>query len=402
MTDGSPEGLRPPPPPDSQNADNKNQPQQTQRTGWLKQGLSRLGLLHNLRGSTPEQTLHYLADEKPKSAENVEGKVAHQPATGTNIEARTRLVDTIDRTKVVEAFAAQTIDIRTRILATMDYVRNHGPAQLRQQVLTNFETFLATYTDEAGKPNTQALENLAGTLVSKVDIISINELLNTARTVVDSNDSEEVVLFIPSEEAREADFSSQNSSNSNEFMAKLVSRYAQQQGKHVVLVTDYEDLGRYNKVNVVDDAIYSGSQLSSRFTEIARKIKHHTQLQLYCARSTDAGMDQVRQAAGRNRNIRFEPHIGQKLLNLQEALTDSPETLNFFFASGLIPILEHPEDRPSLHEAYEYANNYVASTTLTISETKTPDFLSFPSRLAAGMTRATEHNDYPSIDSLNW
>ncbi len=302
----------------------------------------------------------------------------------------------IDLDIVTKELLTLTQNIAQRILANIEHVQKFTPSEQNAQarIVESINLFLSTYYDVSTKqPKKEAVQDLAKILISKIEIITIEELIETAKKVVHDNKEGDIVLWIPSEKAREANFDSQNSENSNEFMIKLVKMYAKQLGKTVKVVSD-EEVAQYQSITVIDDAIYSGRQLSAYLSDLFKNRQKPITVNLYSARATNTGLGKIRDASSENKNIKLNPQILSNLKSLFQSLSDNPKANAFFLASGCTPLLDI---KKSFTEIWEYAMNYVTSTTLTISQTKAPDSFSFPRILVSGMKHRAEENHYPRL-----
>ena len=366
-------------------------------------------------------------DSKIISTKQKENRQRREPLQGqnrvdsnrlTSTTAQERLVGTINTSIVVEKLAGVAADNSARILRILEVAKQAEPDQAREEVVTTLSTFIATYTDIDGNPNMQALSGLADTLISKIDIISTEELLTTAKTVIAEAKSDPIVLYLPKEKVRSTELDSPVSHNSNEFMAKLVKKYAEIAGKHVVLLTDtqqygyfdgvhlekritiadYKDFSAFGHITIVDDAMYTGHELGRIISKIAEKAQQPLCISLYTSRITDEGVRRILEKASQNPNILLDIHGGRKTQNLEEALADSPEARNFFLATKA----ENIRNNGSFIEVLAYAKQFIKETTLTISEVKTPDWLSFPSEITFGMVRRSLDKDYPHLDTLSF
>jgi len=315
--------------------------------------------------------------------------------------ARLPLVDTIDRDRVLDAVTSECKRTIVGIGENMPYAEKIHSSPLRRIVLTSFNSFLSTYS-EGCQPNYSMLDNLVETCVSKIDTISIQEHLATAKTIVEEFPSDKIALVIPIPKhgiSEDIDWNSPLSKHSYEFMAKLVKKYAEQENKQVSFITDMTQLRDFRRVVLVEDAIYSGRQMAANVTRIANQISRPLELSLYCVRSNEVGLNKVKRAALFNFFcLRLNLHEGKRTLSLASALADSPEKLNFFFTSKLIPSLH---SNLSFKDRLKMATNFVRETTLTISDAKIPDSFSFLGLLASGM-KAKYTNNYPEINSLNF
>ncbi len=325
----------------------------------------------------------------------------------------TELLRTIDRDKIRDRFTQKCRDVIVSIQASQGSINKIPFGPLRKRILTSANRFLDTFANDAGEPNAQAIGTLVDTLIPKIDIVSTDELLSTARAVVDDSVSDEIVLYMPSNKAREIkdggfgdaqeQFTSDGSYNSNQFMAKLVARYAEMQGKHVRLITD-RDVRHYNNIVMIDDVAYSGSQHAGVIERLPF-FGHPKRFHLYLAGSTKRAVGKIREATLLNPMLAMSLaiHPGRRIENLREALADNEEAMNFFYASGLFTsFFEESMGVPFWIKRLRNAREYIRELTLTITETKTPDTISFPSGLAAGLPRTTEDNGYPLVSSLNF
>lgn len=304
------------------------------------------------------------------------------------IEDGGRLLETFDDEKALQEFSKQAKEAGERIDGILKR------EDLNEGTKAQLNSFIATYLDESGNANPEAIKHLVSFLKSKIDIVSLKDLQETAEAIAGSADGKEVLLFIPDNKAREADFSSPESENSNEFMAKLVRQYMKKAGNEPKIVGQEVLSSDKKTINIVDDSIYSGEQLKSLFSQLVRQIRNPIKIVLSVARSTDAGLKKIQEEALKNPNITLEVRAGKKISTIADIKSEDPEVYEFFLTTGMLSVLESGD---SDEAARSYAQNYLTSTTLTISDVKTPDFQSFPSRLASGFKRGTNDNAYPAI-----
>lgn len=288
-----------------------------------------------------------------------------------------------------------TEETATRLLAGINYVKKRrifNPA--KKSVDSIISSFFSNYYDLASRtPNQKAVSELAEILVSKVETISVNELIETAQRLVNEAPENEIMLWISKEKIHELNLVSPISNNSNEFMIKLVMLFAKKAGKKVTVISN-EDALRYKSIYVVDDAIYSGRQLSSHLLDLVADVKQPLNINLFCARSTERGILRVRETLGANKHIQLKSTVGKVTKSVFDALADEPEALAYFLAVGIAPPLEY---RQPLNKVLAYAMEYVGTRTLTLSETKMPDFLSFLPEVAKGIKATPEEKHYPVL-----
>lgn len=316
---------------------------------------------------------------------------------------RAQLVETINKDTVVQALTQETGDLLADIRKGMGMVLQdwNMPADEKNKIISAWQMFNLIYADETGKPNRLALQNLSNILVSKIEVATLDELLATAeQVVIDSPDEEkEIVMFIDNMRFQQADMTAPRSVHSDDFMIKLVKKCAEQKGKTVKVVTKKDDLTRYERVCIVDDAVYSGVYMGEIVGNLVDARNMPKNLGLYFARATDEGIAHIRKRIGNTSNpSQVHEYVGGEIHSLYEALQDSPETFNYFFVRASIG---DQIVRLSPPNSIATIEKNLRKIGLTLWETKTPDYLSFPEVLSQGMDPYGGRR-YPDITTLRF
>ncbi len=313
-------------------------------------------------------------------------------------EAPVNISEKVDREVVRQEFTKVIKEV-AKLVSNIDYVRNkRDKTPADERVIRLVDLFLATYKNRLGFLRQDKIDKLTDKVVSRIDTIHISELVDTAKKIVDEAAGEQITMFIPNKESKEAHFDSPNSTNSNEFMIKLVQKFAEKAGKKVVIVSNENDLQNYQEVVFADDAIYSGDQLSTRIDIIGQYIETPLKIKLYCARATNLGEKNIQEKAAYHPNLQVEEHLQNITQSIWDSLLGNPEVLSYFLVKGMSGFLK---EKMNTGEVIGRMMDYVQGETLTVLETKTPDFLSFPKEVAVGLPE-NKKQAYPSIDTLKF
>lgn len=276
----------------------------------------------------------------------------------------------------------------------LDAANVYSRSLLDRKVYQACRDFLTTYFDTAGKPNELAFRDLTHAFLSKVDIITVPEMHEAAQNLVE-NSADKITLYVATPR-KAPNWESPFSTTSNEYMAKLVLHYAQQANKNVDIISDVEQLVDHaGVVCVAEDAIYTGTQMHAQASQLERYLPAGARIEIYVARATEEGEKRARDGLDRD-DVQLRIHSGRKTIqSLQEALSDEPRALNYVFVSRVIGWLtRRGEIDEAVREAYEYMNQM----TLTVTEVRVPDFMSFPSIIADGLRSHDRDKLYPPAD----
>lgn len=272
--------------------------------------------------------------------------------------------------------------------------------ELRQHLNTFVDNFIVVGDSPYVKPD--AVDKLIDFLLANISVLTENVFQATAELAAQSDESE-LYFYLPIVEEIKSNFKSTDSTNSNEYMLKLTSTFLKP-GTTFHIINDHSlRLEELEEIRIVDDAVYSGTQLELALVPLLEKVKHPITVRVFLGAITEYAKQKLQQLTHRYPNLNLEINHVHIIPSLEEIVKKSSLAESFFVAQVVnANFLKYLGNGRSVQDGLkENIKTTLETITLTRTAFRLPDVLSFPIEIGSVFAHDRYLRSYPNVPKFN-
>lgn len=263
-----------------------------------------------------------------------------------------------------------------------------------QRFVTIVNEFRSTFTDESGRINESKLLEFARKLLKHVLNISLEDMKEAAeRSISDAKEGETVYFYSGKTLSPSADGTY---SNSNAFMFSLVQTIGKKRGVKVEVIR-FSEGDMVDTLRILDDSIYSGSQISDSINKLKYTENKPRSIKVFVGGSTLNGSKAIQQNNFQFTGIPVTVDHVKTIPTLKDYYDVFPALEVFFNFTELNRA--NSEQLKTPEKLLRYIESKSAKLTLCRTEYKVPDLFSMLPELSDFLDTTLYSTKYPAINS---